>query len=69
MSQLRIGVDVGFDHLKVIANGRAFKFPFNVVETDERKLTEYALRDDFLRYIYIGKKDQDIKMATLSRRR
>ena len=50
MSQLRIGVDVGFDHLKVIANGRAFKFPFNVVETDERKLTEYALRDDFLRY-------------------
>lgn len=50
MSQLRIAVDPGFDHLKVIANERAFKFPFNVVETDERKLTEYALRDDFLMY-------------------
>lgn len=50
MAQLRIAVDPGFDHMKVIANEKAFKFPFNVVETGERKLTEYALREDFLMY-------------------
>ncbi len=50
MNPLYIAIDPGFDSLKVIANGIAFKFPFNVVETDERKMSDYALRDDFLLY-------------------
>lgn len=47
---LFIAVDPGFDSMKVIANGIAFKFPFNVVETDERKMSDYGLRDDFMLY-------------------
>lgn len=50
MNSLYIAIDPGFDSLKVIANGVAFKFPFNIVETDERKMSDYALRDDFLLY-------------------
>ena len=50
MNSLYIAIDPGFDSLKVIANGIAFKFPFNVVETDERKMSDYALRNDFLLY-------------------
>ena len=47
---LYVAVDPGFDSMKVVANGKAFKFPFNVVETDERKMTDYRLRDDFMLY-------------------
>jgi len=50
MSQLFIAVDPGFDSMKVIANGTVFKFPFNVIETDERKMSDYGLRDDFMLY-------------------
>ena len=50
MNSLYIAIDPGFDSLKVIANGIVFKFPFNVVETDERKMSDYALRNDFLLY-------------------
>ena len=45
MNSLYIAIDPGFDSLKVIANGVAFKFPFNIVETDERKMSDYALRN------------------------
>lgn len=48
--QLFIAVDPGFDSMKVVANGIVFKFPFNVVETDERKMTDYRLREDFMLY-------------------
>lgn len=48
MKNLYIAVDPGFDSMKVVANGKIFKFPFNVVETDERKMTDYRLRDDFM---------------------
>ena len=50
MHNLFIAVDPGFDSMKVVANGKVFKFPFNVVETDERKMTDYRLRDDFMLY-------------------
>ncbi len=50
MQTLYVAVDPGFDSMKVIANGKEFKFPFNVVETDERKMSDYALRDDFMLY-------------------
>lgn len=46
--KLFIAVDPGFDSMKVVANGKVFKFPFNVVSTDERKMTDYRLRDDFM---------------------
>lgn len=46
--KLYVAVDPGFDSMKVVANGRVFKFPFNVVSTDERKMTDYHLRDDFI---------------------
>lgn len=50
MRNLFIAIDPGFDSMKVVANGQVFKFPFNVVETDERKMTDYRLRDDFMLY-------------------
>lgn len=50
MANLLIALDPGFDTMKVVANGKVFKFPFNVVETDERKMNDYNLRDDFLLY-------------------
>lgn len=50
MSTLLVAVDPGFDTMKIVANGTVFKFPFNVVETDERKMTDYRLRDDFMLY-------------------
>lgn len=50
MTNLILAIDPGFDSMKVIANGRAFKIPFSVTETDERKLDEYAIGDDFLLY-------------------
>ena len=31
MQDLLIAIDPGFDSMKVVANGRVFKFPFNVV--------------------------------------
>jgi len=46
--KLFIAVDPGFDSMKVVANGKAFKFPFNVIETNERKMNDYRLRDDFM---------------------
>ena len=48
MADLCIAVDPGFDAMKVVANGIPFKFAFNVVETDERKRTDYHLRPDFM---------------------
>lgn len=50
MQDLFISIDPGFDTMKVVANGHTFKFPFNVVETDERKMNDYNLQDDFLLY-------------------
>lgn len=50
MQNLFIAIDPGFDTMKVVANKHIFKFPFNVIETDERKMTDYRLRDDFLLY-------------------
>lgn len=50
MPKLCIAIDPGFDSMKVVANGQVFKFPFNVVETDERNMSDYGLRDDFLLY-------------------
>lgn len=50
MTDLFVAVDPGFDSMKVVANGQVFKFPFNVVETDERKMTDYRLRPDFMLY-------------------
>lgn len=47
---LHIAIDPGFDSMKVVANGKVFKFPFNAVETDERKISDYGLRDDFILY-------------------
>lgn len=48
--QLLISIDPGFDSLKVIANGKHFKFPFNAVETDERKMSDYGSRKNFMLY-------------------
>lgn len=48
MQNLFVAIDPGFDSMKVVANGKPFKFPFNVVETDERKMNDYNLQDDFL---------------------
>lgn len=46
--KLFIAVDPGFDSMKVVANGKTFKYPFNVIETDERKMNNYRLRNDFI---------------------
>ena len=50
MSALYIAVDPGFDSVKVVANGKIFKFPFVAEETDERKISDYGIRSDFLLY-------------------
>lgn len=50
MSTLYVALDPGFDSMKVVANGKAFKFPFVAEETDERKITDYGIRDDFILY-------------------
>lgn len=50
MQTLHISLDPGFDSMKVVANGEVFKFPFNVVETDERKMTNVRLRENFMLY-------------------
>lgn len=34
--------------MKVVANSKTFKFPFNVIETNERRMNDYQLRDDFM---------------------
>lgn len=49
-TQLLIAIDPGFDSMKVIANGQAFKFPFSAVETDERKMSDYGNRNGFILY-------------------
>lgn len=48
--QLFIAIDPGFDSMKVIANGTYFKFPFNAIETDERKMSDYGTRQGFILY-------------------
>jgi len=50
MEKLLISIDPGFDSMKVIANGQHFKFPFSAVETDERKMSDYGKRKDFILY-------------------
>lgn len=50
MPALYIAIDPGFDSIKVCANGKVFKFPCSVEETDERKMSDYGLREDFIRY-------------------
>lgn len=50
MSTLYIALDPGFDAVKVVANGKMFKFPFVAEETDERKISDYGIRNDFLLY-------------------
>ena len=54
MAERYVAIDPGVDSVKVIANGAAFKFQFNAVETDERRMSDYALREDFL--LYKGKR-------------
>lgn len=49
-NQLLIAIDPGFDSMKVIANGRHFKFPFCAMETDERKMSDYGGRNGFILY-------------------
>ena len=46
--KLLIAIDPGFDAMKVIANGIHFKFPFSAVETDERKMSDYGGRKEFI---------------------
>ncbi|MCI8526899.1 MAG: ParM/StbA family protein [Oscillospiraceae bacterium] len=48
--QLLVAIDPGFDAMKVIANGKYFKFVFSAVETDERKMSDYGGRRDFILY-------------------
>lgn len=48
--QLLVAIDPGFDSIKVIANGQHFKFPFNAVQTDERKMSDYGSRSGFILY-------------------
>jgi len=49
-NQLLLAIDPGFDNVKVIANGRYFKFPFNAVETDERQMNDYGRKNGFILY-------------------
>lgn len=49
-NQLFIAIDPGFDSMKVIANGKFFKFPFSAIETDERRMSDYGTRDGFILY-------------------
>lgn len=49
-NQFFIAINPGFDSMKVIANGKIFKFPFNAIETDERKMSDYGTRDGFILY-------------------
>lgn len=49
-NQLFVSIDPGFDNMKVIANGQHCKFPFNAVETDERKMSDYGRRNGFILY-------------------
>ena len=48
--QLFISIDPGFDSMKVIENGKYFKFPFNAIETDGRKMNDYGTRHGFILY-------------------
>lgn len=50
MKQMFIAVDPGFDSMKVIADGLAFKFPFNAVKTDESSISNFAIQDNFILY-------------------
>ena len=50
MNKLYVAIDPGFDTMKVVANGVVFDFPFNAIETDERKMNDYGIRDSFLAY-------------------
>ena len=48
--EVYIAVDPGFDTIKVIANGKFFKFPFNTEKTDEKKISNMTVADDFILY-------------------
>lgn len=48
--ELYIAVDPGFDTVKVIANGQFFKFPFNTEKTDEKKISNMTVAEDFILY-------------------
>ena len=48
--ELYIAVDPGFDTIKVIANGKFFKFPFNIEKTDEKKISNMTVAEDFILY-------------------
>ena len=48
--ELYIAVDPGFDTVKVIANGQFFKFPFNTEKTDEKRISNMTVADDFILY-------------------
>ncbi|MGN0144486.1 MAG: hypothetical protein ACI398_05845 [Clostridium sp.] len=48
--ELYIAVDPGFDTIKVVANGKFFKFPFNTEKTDEKKISNMSVADDFILY-------------------
>lgn len=48
--ELYIAVDPGFDTVKVIANGKFFKFPFNTEKTDEKKISNMTVGNDFIFY-------------------
>lgn len=48
--ELYIAVDPGFDTVKVVANGKFFKFPFNTEKTDEKKISNMTVGNDFILY-------------------
>lgn len=48
--ELYIAIDPGFDTVKVIANGKFFKFPFNTEKTDEKKISNMTVGNDFIFY-------------------
>ncbi|WP_294373592.1 ParM/StbA family protein [uncultured Clostridium sp.] len=48
--EVYIAVDPGFDTIKVVANGEFFKFPFNTEKTDEKKISNMTVADDFILY-------------------
>lgn len=50
MKKLSIGIDPGFDSVKITIENVLFKFPFNAIQTDESKFIKHAVNNNL--YIY-----------------
>ena len=50
MQKLNVAIDPGFDSMKVIANGKAFKFPFSVIRTDESNQQDMRIQSNRILY-------------------